>query len=204
MIRRCYLFRHGMTGMNERRCYCGATDVPLSGLGRRLLLQNKSEFLYPDISSCRIVTSGMRRTEETLSLLYGALPHSADSRLQEMHFGSFEGFSYGELKERADYRRWIGGDTMADACPCGESGSQMQRRVLAAFHELLALPGSDIALFVHGGPVAAIMQELFPSEKRNLYEWQPDFGCGYELEFCGGACSYRGIPAARSGEGAYV
>ena len=199
-MERLYLFRHGMTECNERRAYCGSTDVPLSLRGRLLLQQKKQSFRYPDISGCRIVTSGMQRTEETLSLLYGALPHSIDKRLREIDFGAFEGYTHGELEHRPDYRRWIAGAGMEVPCPGGESGSGMVQRVLAALQELRAMPEAGLALFTHGGPVAAIMQELFPAEAKNRYEWQPDFACGYEVRFEEGKPSYRCIPEPLSQE----
>lgn len=33
----------------------------------------------------------------------------------------------------------------------------------------------------HGGPIAAILQNAFPDEKENFYQWLPDPGHGYLL-----------------------
>ena len=61
-----YLIRHGKTEANLQHRYCGSTDLPLSEIGRRELSE-----LHYGIEDVRFVISGMRRTEETLKLLFG-------------------------------------------------------------------------------------------------------------------------------------
>ena len=63
---RIYLIRHGKTEANERRLYCGSTDLPLSRQGAAELAQ-----LHYDIQNVRFLTSGMKRTNETLRILFG-------------------------------------------------------------------------------------------------------------------------------------
>ena len=55
---RLLLIRHGMTEANERRLYCGATDLPLTAAGREALLRQKARGVYPDISGMRRISSG--------------------------------------------------------------------------------------------------------------------------------------------------
>ena len=56
-----YLIRHGKTEANEKRQYCGSTDLPLSEAGKEELGQ-----LHYEINNVRFLTSGMKRTNETL------------------------------------------------------------------------------------------------------------------------------------------
>ena len=49
---RIYLIRHGKTEANERRLYCGSTDLPLSRQGAAELAQ-----LHYDIQNVRFLTS---------------------------------------------------------------------------------------------------------------------------------------------------
>lgn len=192
-MRRVYLIRHGATAANERRAYCGAADIPLSAAGRERLVRLRETARYPAADGLRIYTSGMRRTEETLALLFGEIPHSTVPGLQEMNFGAFELHSYSELKEEPAYLTWISGNNEKKRCPHGESGEEMTRRVLKAFYELLA-EGEFLAV-THGGPIAAVMSDLFPAEEKNRYEWQPSCGCGYRIKFDGGcAVCYDRIP----------
>ena len=176
-----YLIRHGKTAANERRLYCGSTDLPLSEAGAAELRQ-----LRYAIAPERFVTSGMKRTEETLKLLFGDVPFAVDVRFREMDFGDFEMRGYEELKDDPAYQAWISGDNEANVPPHGESGAQMTRRALEAFREI----PDGTAVIAHGGVIAAIMASVFPGEGKHRYQWQPRNGHGYEIH--GG--TYRPIP----------
>ena len=176
-----YLIRHGKTEANERRLYCGSTDLPLSDGGREELLSMRY-----DITPERFVTSGMKRTDETLQILFGTVPYCVDSRFREVDFGDFEMKSYEMLKDDPSYQAWLTGDNEVNVPPGGESGVQMTRRVLEAFREI----PDGTALVTHGGVIAAIMAERFPAEGKHRYQWQPQNGHGYEIR--GG--TYRPIP----------
>ena len=167
-----YLIRHGKTEANERRLYCGSTDLPLSESGREELRR-----IRYDISGVRFLTSGMARANETMELLFPGVPYETDPRFREVDFGAFEMHSYEQLKDRADYQAWLTGDNEANVPPDGESGQQMTERVLAAFGELR----KDTCLVTHGGVIAAIMAACFPEEGRHRYQWQPKNGCGYAI-----------------------
>lgn len=177
-----YLIRHGMTEANERHLYCGATDLPLSEKGLAAL-QGKR---IPVPEGAAFLTSGMKRTEQTLRALFGDVEHAAEPRFAEINFGRFEMHSYEELKDDPDYVNWITGDNEKNRTPGGESGEEMTARALEAFRKL---PDRDTVIVTHGGIIAAIMVALFPGEGKNRYEWQPKPGCGYAV-FPGG---YRQI-----------
>ena len=103
-----------------------------------------------------------------------------------MDFGAFEGKSYAMLRDDPAYREWISGDNERNICPGGESGEQMRRRVLNALEQILRDdPAEHIVIVTHGGPIAAIMQHLFPGQGLNRYEWQPECGDGYLLKISG-------------------
>ena len=89
-----YLIRHGKTEANEKHLYCGSTDLPLSEAGRAEL-QN----LHYDIKNVRFLTSGMKRANESLQILFGDVPYEVDPRFREVDFGIFEMHSYNELKD---------------------------------------------------------------------------------------------------------
>ena len=172
------LIRHGRTEANERRLYCGSTDLPLCEAGRRELMALRP--CYPPLRDHRFVTSGMRRTDETLALLFGGVPFEREPRLREIDLGVFEMRSYEELKDDPDYQVWLAGDNETNVPPDGESGEDMKRRALAAFRELQSA-GRDTVIVTHGGVIAAVMETLFPAAGRNRYEWQPAPGRGYIL-----------------------
>lgn len=145
------LIRHGITEGNQKRLYYGSSDIPLAQEG--------------------------------------------------IDFGDFEMKSYGELKDDPDYQTWIGDTTGTLPPPGGESACAFQMRVLKGFTELLQEQekrlissiadspsrsnppdGKLLTIAVcHGGPIAAILQNAFPDEKENFYQWLPDPGHGYLL-----------------------
>ena len=179
-----YLIRHGMTEANEKHLYCGSTDLPLSKAGIAALRD-----LHYNIKNAVFLTSGMKRTNETLRILFGNVPFREEAAFREVDFGVFEMRSYGELKDDPAYQAWLAGDNEKNVPPGGESGEAMKARVLPAFGALAALPG-DTVLVTHGGVIAAIMQATFPGEGKNRYQWQPAPGHGYVVTPGG----YRAIP----------
>lgn len=176
-----YLIRHGKTEANEKHLYCGSTDLPLSDAGKAEL----RTFRYK-LENVRFITSGMKRTNETLNILFGVVSHSQDPRFREVDFGIFEMHSYEELKNAPAYRLWLTGDNEVNIPPNGESGVQMTARALEAFSEIQ----EDTAIITHGGVIAAIMAHLFPHENKTRYDWQPKPGHGYAIT----DNNYRSIP----------
>ena len=168
-----YLIRHGKTEANEKWLYCGSTDLPLSEAGREELAGIRYE-----IENVRFLTSGMKRTNETLKLLFGDVPFAEDPRFREVDFGIFEMCSYYEIKDTPEFQAWVTGDNEANVPPGGESGAQMKHRVLEAFADIR----EDTVLICHGGVIAALMEHLFPEERKSRYEWQPKNGRGYCLK----------------------
>ena len=190
---RLVLIRHGLTRANEEHLYCGSTDLPLSENGRRELETLRSSFSYPDVEGSSFYTSGQLRTEQTLELIYGPRDHSALPGIREMDFGRFEMHGYEQLKNEPDYLAWIGGDNEANLTPGGESGILMRERVLKTVRAIID-GGEDAVVISHGGPIAAIMDDLFPEEGKNRYEWQPANGKGYLIRIRGGERSWITIP----------
>jgi alpha-ribazole phosphatase len=186
------LIRHGLTAANERRLYCGSTDLPLSENGVKGITERVKRGIYPPHDGCALYTSGMLRTEQTLSLIYGDIPRHTDFRLRELDFGDFELRSYEELKDDPAYIRWISGDNEKNTCPNGESGEAMKRRVIAALDAYIKT-GDNIIAVTHGGVIVAVMEALFPGEGKNRYQWQPAAGGGYEITILESCVSYTEI-----------
>ena len=119
----------------------------------------------------------MKRTNETLRILFGDVPFKEIPEFREVDFGIFEMQSYDQLKDIPEYQAWLAGDNEANVPPRGESGAQMKVRVLEAFSEIK----EDICIITHGGVIATIMKHLFPGEGKNRYQWQPKPGHGYVI-----------------------
>ncbi len=165
-----YLIRHGKTLANELHLYCGSTDLPLSPSGTEELKK-----IHYDISDVDFISSGMKRANQTLELLFANVPYEINSNFREVDFGIFEMQSYDELKSNPDYKAWLCGDNEANIPPHGESGEQMKERVLIGLSSIK----NDSLIVTHGGVIAIVMAHLFPHEKKNRYQWQPPCGHGY-------------------------
>ena len=188
---RIYLIRHGMTTANERRLYCGSSDLPLSTEGVRQL----KKIRYDATDAQRFITSGMLRCDETMTLLFGEVDREAISGFREIDFGAFELKSYDTLKNDPAYQAWISGDNERNVPPGGESGEHMARRVLCSFGEVLS-DGRNAVIVTHGGTIAVIMAALFPKEGRSRYDWQPKPGHGYVLDMNEDSVNYRELEDA--------
>ena len=99
-MQRIHLIRHGATVANLNNLYCGKSDLPLCPEGEKELRKMLAKGGYPKAEGCRIITSGMQRTQQTLKILYGDVAHETDPAFREMDFGAFELQSYEQLKER--------------------------------------------------------------------------------------------------------
>ena len=107
-----YLFRHGITEGNKRRLYYGSSDIPLIEEGIEAIKTRREAGIYPDLSGFEVITTDLKRTEQTLFEMYGReVPHETDPRMREFSFGDFEMKSYEQLKDREDYQAWITGDS---------------------------------------------------------------------------------------------
>ena len=189
---RILLIRHSLTEANEKKLYCGKTDLPLSLRGRSLAHDMAEEFKNNSLSDAKFFTSGMRRTDETVALLFGNVQFESVSEFREMDFGDFEMQSYAELKEKADYKEWIKGDNLIKRCPGGESSEEMTKRALGKISEII-IRYQNAVIVTHGGVIAAIMTHFFVGEEKNRYQWQPEPCRGYCLQIENGVptCYYK-------------
>jgi len=178
-----YLFRHGITEGNKRRLYYGSSDIPLIEEGIEAIKTRRETGIYPDLSGFEVITTDLKRTEQTLFEMYGReVPHLIDPRMREFSFGDFEMKSYEQLKDREDYQAWITGDNWRNICPNGESGEIMLERSLVAMEDYI---GKDCIIVCHGGVIAGLMLTWFPGDEtaEHFYAWQPKPSEGYRIDF---------------------
>ena len=175
------LLRHGLTEANERRLYCGRTDLPLSPRGEAMARELHRSRPLPE---CDLyVTSGMRRADATLALLTGHTPGRVLPTLREMDFGRFEMLCYEDLKAEPDYQRWIWDETGMVPCPGGECSRDFIARVRLGGAQLLALEWESALVVCHGGTVVRLMEHWFPDSNWNYYDWQPAACGGWRVTF---------------------
>ena len=169
--------RHGKTIANEKRLYCGHTDLDLSDAGKTELYKLKDIITYP--TGEVFATSGLKRAVSTLHVLYGEVESIKIPELMEYNFGDFEMKSHEELEYEQSYIDWI--ESENTRCPNGESRLEFYERVYTGLNKLKTI-SKTVVCICHGGVIAVLMEALFPG-KKGFYEWQPQFGRGYTVSF---------------------
>lgn len=196
MISRIYLIRHGITEGNLKKWFYGSADIPLTEEGCTVLAELSEAGVYPKLpEDADCYTTGLLRTEQTFDILFGKRQRKVISALQEMNFGTYECHSYEELKDNPQFSAWCWDETGDAPLEGGETRNQFTQRISGGLKELIGyhrlkelshrhngLPAVS-AVVCHGGVISSIMQELFPNEKGNLWDWMPDPGFGYLVEF---------------------
>lgn len=176
------LIRHGKTEANEKHLYCGKSDIHLSENGIRELNNIKNTIKYPKCNS--FFTSGAKRANETLEILYPKKEYSEINEFWEYDFGDFEMKSYEMLKENKEYINWITDEDGQVSCPNGESKTQYRERIKGAFNKFIEKSYkeriSTAVLVCHGGTIGTILEVFYDSSK-SFYEYQPSCGRGYTL-----------------------
>lgn len=186
-----HLIRHGTTEANKAGVYYGSTDLPLSSEGVDRIVDLVLAGAYPEAEGARLYTTGLLRTEQTFSLIYGCREHHEAAELREYDFGEFEMKTHGQLTGAREYQAWIGDAEGLTPCPKGESRNDFRARTAAGFLKLLDKhngeenreenrDGSSIVI-CHGGVIAQIMHSCFPEGKENIFQWVPDPGRGYTI-----------------------
>jgi broad specificity phosphatase PhoE len=132
-----YLTRHGSTTRSEPEQHLGQRiDVELSEPGRQAAaaLARRLEGVRFE----RVVSSPLRRARETAAICAPSGAVETDERLIEMDYGRWEGLTYEQIEARdGPARRTWEADPGSLACPGGESGDDVARRVRAFLEELI-------------------------------------------------------------------
>ena len=172
------LIRHLKTPGNEKRQYIGSTDEELS---EQEVLNFKQKYKidsYPQVE--QVIVSPMKRCIQTAELIYPKNQITQEELLKECDFGIFEGKTYEDLKDRAEYQAWLNsGGTIA--FPEGEEQKEFRSRcvrgMLRQVDRLCKENVESAAFVVHGGTIMAVM-EAFSEEKKSYYDWQIGNGEG--------------------------
>lgn len=176
------LIRHGKTEANEKHLYCGKSNISLSEKGIKELNDIKNSIKYPEYN--KFFSSGAKRANETLEILYPKKVYYEINEFWEYDFGDFEMKSYDMLKENKEYINWITNKDGQVSCPNGESKIQYRERIKEAFNKFIEKcykEGIDTAVLVcHGGTIGTIL-EIFYDCSKSFYEHQPACGRGYTL-----------------------
>ncbi|MBP6920817.1 MAG: histidine phosphatase family protein [Candidatus Omnitrophica bacterium] len=167
-----YLIRHGVTGWNKQKKYCGYMDVPLSreGCAQAKKLGARVKKLEFDA----IYASDLKRAYRTARIAFGAA--CAITRvpgLQEMNFGVLEGLRHDEIVKKYGrvYKKWLA-NPFKNHLPKGERIGAFQKRVTKAVNRLIAQNrGKTIAAVCHGGTISVFVMAVL--RKKSFWKYVP-------------------------------
>lgn len=168
-----WLIRHGRTEWNDTGRYQGQTDLPLSNEGA-------AELACAPFSPETVYVTPLKRTQETAKILFPDARQIVVDDLREMDFGAFEGRTYIEMENDADYREWVE-DNCRGRCPGGESRDEFAARICAAFEKLMDESEGDVVIVAHGGTQMSVM-ERFAVPHEPYFSRNAKNGTGYELD----------------------
>lgn len=181
---RMYLIRHGKTAANLEHRYLGITDEELCETGIQELKGKVANMPMVDL----LFSSPMMRCRQTCEVLFPSMAYDIVEEYREMNFGDFERKNYKELKDNADYQRWIESNGTL-AFPNGESREQFIERQMTGFEKMCCRikerqkQGKEInrvAAIVHGGTIMAVLSALSGGE---YFEFQCGNGQGYSFDW---------------------
>jgi glycosyltransferase involved in cell wall biosynthesis/broad specificity phosphatase PhoE len=148
------LLRHAPTDWNEARRLQGMTDTPLNPTGEALAA---GWCLPAPAAGWRRMCSPLQRARRTAELLRPVGPVAVDSRLREMSFGVWEGFTIADLRQRI-------GPAFVEAeslgldfhPPGGESPREVMQR-LSGWTAEVATSGAPVMAVAHKAVLRAVL-----------------------------------------------
>ncbi|HEX6733737.1 MAG TPA: histidine phosphatase family protein [Azonexus sp.] len=158
-----HLIRHPPPQVAAQTCY-GALDVPAAAPAP--LVAALRADLPPGLP---LWSSPLQRCRELATALHPA--PLFDARLQEMHFGAWEGRPWADIP-RDELDAWAA-DVAGYAPPGGESPRQLQQRVLAF---VAALPVDEAVLVTHAGVIRSLHAYVHERPIADCLDFRPAYG----------------------------
>ncbi len=172
-VPRIILIRHGITQANKDLLYQGSTDTPLTDEGREQICRAKTlltEIGRPSL----IVCSSLLRAFESACLLFDGYSINVDHRLDEFHYGHWQGMSVSDVEREFpnEVKAWhslMSDNPISD----GERISNLAGRVMSISAELIkaALPDRTVVVVAHDIIIRAIIALNMRLDIRHLWKF---------------------------------
>lgn len=185
--RTLYVARHGETEWNRIGRWQGATDIPLSEVGRAQARRLAARLRDSRIT--QVYASQLSRALETAHIVaagLGAPAPTVDPRLRERGYGAFEGLTREECAERFPgvWEQYLADRRVVP--PGAEPQAQVTERITAALLEIAAAaetrPELEAILVVsHGGIIRSFVHAttgVIPPPLENGAVFRLDFERG--------------------------
>jgi 2,3-bisphosphoglycerate-dependent phosphoglycerate mutase len=186
------LLRHGQSQWNLENRFTGWTDVPLTDRGRADAL--KTADVLKDMRFDCAYTSRLQRAADTLHIVLralgqGGIPITADSALNERHYGDLQGLNKAETAEKYGQEKVLQWRRSYDIPPPnGESLADCWHRVIP-FFQWTILPevqaGKTILIAASGNSLRPIIKFLNHLDEKTTAEMEVGLCTPYIYRFEG-------------------
>jgi alpha-ribazole phosphatase/probable phosphoglycerate mutase len=179
------LIRHGETISGQ--CYLGSTDSILSDKGWQQMRGAALGYAPWDT----IISSPLKRCREYAEELSANnnIPLTIDPKIQEIHFGDFEGKTAKDLLQQnpeAIKRFWD--DPIKNTPPNAEAYPIFKQRILTAWQAILIkVVNKHTCVIAHAGVIRTIVQSVLGMPDTNLFRLDIKHGGITRIELTGNA-----------------
>lgn len=163
---------------DEQRRFIGQLDLPLNEEGRRQAHCLQKILARAEISA--IYCSDLARSLQTAKIAMGVRDVKIEPRqeLREINMGEWEGCAFADIARRFPQEfKERGADIAYYRVPGGESFADCSRRVIAAFHDIMASSSGNIMIVGHAGVNRLLLCYILGMPFANLFRIVQDYGC---------------------------
>lgn len=176
---RLYLVRHGQVADGHTHRYHGNNDIALSSEGEQQL--DRLARQLQSVPLAAVYTSNLKRSRDGAARLCegrGLEPQPLPE-FREIHFGIWEGLTFGEIAEQYPEELASRLQDLANfRIPGGESLLDVRERTIPRLRELVAAhPGQSLALVAHAGVNRIILCEALSLPLEHLFRLDQNYGC---------------------------
>jgi ribonuclease H / adenosylcobalamin/alpha-ribazole phosphatase len=178
------LLRHGQTPLSVQKRYAGRSDVPLTDVGVQQAAAAAKRLASAGLGV--IVTSPLLRaaaTAQEVAAVTGAAVVTDDG-FRETDFGAWEGQTFAEVRERwpSEVTTWLADPDAAP--PGGESFTDVNTRVTAALHRVLAdRDGQRVLIVSHVTPIKTLVAAALLAPPAALFRMHLDLAALCEIDW---------------------
>lgn len=163
-----YLIRHGETEHNaQNNAYCGRSDVLLNDMGHKQSEALAEKLKMIDFSAC--YTSPLKRAKQTMEYL--TEDYKTDSRLLEIDFGNWEGYTKEVISEKfsSNWNAWQHKDSAEiRAGENGETRREAYNRIKSMIDETVKkYPNANVLIVAHNTIIRLLLTGLFEANWSN-------------------------------------
>jgi broad specificity phosphatase PhoE/ribonuclease HI len=172
------LLRHGQTALSIEKRFSGIGDPPLTEFGLEQAAAAAERLR--DSRAKIVIASPLRRAQQTAAAVASVLGVDVRTEpgFQETDFGDWEGYTFGEVREKwpKEMDAWLASTAVAP--PHGESFDATAVRVRQARDRVLAAHGGSTVIIVsHVTPIKTLLRMALEAPPSSLYRMHLDLAC---------------------------